>query len=707
MYPDLQQVRVVTFRAISRPLRGLLRHALRARWILANQGPRTLLLAIERRFQSRCRHPKPEISILDLHQPLEPLRFRACTAPAASIIVPMRGDRRLAHHCLASINTHPCVSPFEVILLGQHSGDATGTALPDWDNVRVVANPGPLGLGGTCERALELARGEFLVLLDEHTQVQAGWLDALIDTFDQRPDAGMVGCQLLDPEGRQLEAGGVVYSDGTVRGIGCLDDSCRPEYGYLRPVDFCAATALAIRRSLLTTLAAFDTDFARSRYAEVDLAFRARAAGYSVYYQPYSKVVYFGGENVVLDGRGPGEVFENESDRGRFCLRWQDALRSHAAPSESEEQALQRLVPKRAFVADFAIPTPDRDSGSLRMVNLLSILQEQGFSVTFASMGLEARQPYLSDLQKRGIECLYRPYETSIVEHLRQHGARYNLVVLGRLETAAELLPTALRWCPGAKVVFDTVDLHFKRVEREAELKRDARIRRIAKRTKEQELSMVAMAHTTLVVSVAEKALLTRELPGADVRVVSNIHRVYGNTVSFASRRDILFVGGFAHPPNLDAVLWFCQAVLPEILQVLPDVRFYVVGSDPPEDILALAGDHVSVLGYVRDIRPYLDNCRLSVAPLRFGSGVKGKVNQSLAHGLPVVATSIAAEGMFLAHGESVLIANDAPSFAKAVAHLYANEKLWNQLSAGGLAVMEEHFSFAVARKAVAELVSS
>ena len=361
---------------------------------------------------------------------------------------------------------------------------------------------------------------------------------------------------------------------------------------------------------------------------------------------------------------------------------------------------------RRALVVDYALPTPDRDSGSLRMVNLLAILKDEGFQITFASMGLEAREPYLSRLQKRGIECLHRPLEDLIVEHLRELGARYDLVILSHVLTAAELMHPTRRWCPTARILYDTVDLHHVRLAREARIRKDKGLARIARRVEREELSLAARADATLVVSAVEKTLLERAVPGADVRVVSNIHRTYGSAKPFEDRRNILFVGGFAHPPNKDAVLFFCREVLPTVLSRRPEMQLFVVGSDPPADVAALAGAKVHILGYVPDITPYLTDCRLSIAPLRFGAGVKGKINQSLAHGLPVVATSLAAEGMCLTDGDSVLIADQPQAFAEAVLRLYGNPNLWRRLSEGGLAVMEKRFGFAAARDALTGLLA-
>ena len=216
---------------------------------------------------------------------------------------------------------------------------------------------------------------------------------------------------------------------------------------------------------------------------------------------------------------------------------------------------------------------------------------------------------------------------------------------------------------------------------------------------------MIAQADDTLVVSEVERRVLAaRGAPGSGT-VVSNIHQIFGSATAFSERRDILFIGAFAHPPNTDAVRWLAAEILPLIHAKLPDLCCHVIGADPPADILASADDRLKIHGFVADVRPFFDACRLSVAPLRYGAGVKGKVNQSLAHGLPVVATSQAAEGMFLVDGESVLVADEAASFADAVIRLYGDEQLWDRLSVNGIDVMERHFSFAAARRSLEQLV--
>jgi GT2 family glycosyltransferase/glycosyltransferase involved in cell wall biosynthesis len=647
---------------------------------------------------------RPEL--LKLEEGFSPFAFPPATAPSVSIVIPVFNNWRFTLHCLAALQRQCSAHSFEVILVDDCSTDETPDRLSAFDNLRVLRNRENLGFVHSCNAGAAQARGTYLVFLNNDTQVQPGWLDPLIDTFAMCSDAGLVGSRLIFPNGRLQEAGGIIFRDASGWNYGHLDDPYKPEYSYLREPDYVSGASLAIRRDLFEQLGGFDERYAPGYYEDADLAFRVRAAGYRVYCQPLSRLVHFEGVSAGRnEGAGEGMKRYQAINREKFLDRWRDELESRGVRGQDLEKAKERRVKRRVLVVDKYMLTPDRESGSLRMLNLFSILQELGFKISFAPANLEAPEPYVSDLQMRGVECLYRPYVKSVAKHLEQHGAIYDLVILSRADAAAKVMPSARRYCANAKIVFDTTDLHFLRESRLAGLTGDRATRKVAEQRKRQELDLIGRADATLVVSEVERRLLEAEAPDAEVHLVSNVHRIFGSAKPFSARCDILFIGAFAHPPNTDAVRWLAGEILPLIHAELPDLCCHVIGADPPAKIRALANDQLVFHGYVPDVKPFFDGCRLSVAPLRYGAGVKGKVNQSLAHGLPVVATSQAAEGMFLEHGESVLVADDPASFATAVVTLYQDERLWNRLSEKGLEVMEQHFSFSAARRSLEQLI--
>jgi SAM-dependent methyltransferase/glycosyltransferase involved in cell wall biosynthesis len=347
----------------------------------------------------------------------------------------------------------------------------------------------------------------------------------------------------------------------------------------------------------------------------------------------------------------------------------------------------------RALVIDHRLPTPDRDAGSVRMVELVRQLQRLGFAVTFLPHNLYSMPPYDEQLRALGVELIVAPPMTSVSRYLAEEGGSFQLALVSRLHIATSCIDSVRELCSNAKLVFDTVDLQYLRLEREARLHHDSALTAKAGRVKAQELGIAARADATLVVSDVERDLLRREVPGLAVHRISMIEHIQDEVPDFESRKGLFFVGGFEHPPNVDAVLWFAADVFPEVRRHLPDATFFVLGSQIPEEIHALASAGIAVCGQVPEMQRFLRGCRLSVAPLRYGAGIKGKVTQSLAWGLPCVMTRVAAEGIDLSHGRDALITDDPMDFARCVVDLYRDRELWERVSVSGRQRIRERFS--------------
>jgi glycosyltransferase involved in cell wall biosynthesis/GT2 family glycosyltransferase len=356
---------------------------------------------------------------------------------------------------------------------------------------------------------------------------------------------------------------------------------------------------------------------------------------------------------------------------------------------------------RNALVVDHSMLTPDKDSGSITTLELIKSLQSLGFRVTFVPADLSRLEPYAEALEQAGIYCLTGRELPSVTSLLETDGARFDLVVLARVTVASSLVDPVRRLCPKATLVFESMDLHFLREQRAAQLSGSPEASRQSKATEKEELETIRRADITLVHSTLEAELLRQRVPEALVYVLPYVLEARGRGAPFSGRRDIVFVGGFKHHPNEDAVAFFVRDIFPRIRRTLPGVRFLIVGSDPTPAVRELARDDVLVLGHVPDLETVLDACVLTVAPLRFGAGYKGKVAMSLAHGVPVVLTEIAAEGMGLSHGREVLIADEPAAFADAVVRLHRDAELWSELSDRGLRFVTESFSPSAAREHV------
>ena len=634
-------------------------------------------------------------------QEIYPLSFPTTDSPHVSIIIPVYNNVLYTFSCLSAILEANDDVSYEVIVVDDQATDDTPTMLSQMKGIHVVTAPQNSGFIAACNLGRSAARAPILVFLNNDAQVRSGWLSAIVGTFRNMAKAGIVGAKLLYPSGQLQEAGGVIWADATGWNVGRLDDPSHPQWNYARQVDYTSGACLAIRTDLFDILEGFDAYYAPAYYEDTDLAFRARKMGFQVWYQPFCEVVHHEGITSGTD-ISQGIKRYQEINRHKFFRRWQEVLATHQLSATDLPAALTRYTRGRILVVDHMVPTPDRDSGSVRMSAILGLLREMGWHVTLLPENLFFVAEAVEPLQLQGIEVVYAPYVTKPETFLQERGSEFDLIWLSRVDVAERIIPWIKHYCSSTPIVFDTVDLHYLRLQRQAVLLDDNALMQEANKMRERELNLARQVQVTVVVSPIEQTLLTNEDPALRVEIVSNIHEPLVSTVSPHGRRGLLFVGGFSHPPNIDAIIYFSRHIYPIVRQRLGDVPLYIVGADAPAEITQLGRmDGVKVVGYVQDLTPWFEKVRLMVAPLRYGAGVKGKINLSMSYGVPVVASPIAVEGMYLHDGQDVLVADPENSevFSDAVAALYLDDALWEQISIKGLATLVEHFSSEMAQQ--------
>jgi GT2 family glycosyltransferase len=620
-----------------------------------------------------------------------------------SIVIPVFNKIEFTFQCLRSLLREVDFRETEVIVVDNASTDATRELLSHFRGlVRVLENEENRGFVDACNQGAAEARGSYLLFLNNDTVVEPGWLEALVETLERDARAGAAGSMFLYPDGRVQEAGAILWSNGEAFHYGWGRSPEDPRFGFAREVDYCSGASLIVRKELFDRLGGFDRRYAPAYYEDADLCMGVRSLGYKVVYQPASRVVHFEGATAGTDTRSGFKRFQ-VVNRSKFLDKWRATLEREHLPQDPSraERAANRKWATQVAVFDDRTPTPDRDAGSARMLFILRALKEWCHPV-LVTTSKQVWPEYERALWRDGIET------ASALDFKRlMRARRFRAAVVSRPDVAGALMGPIRRADPRTRVVFDMVDVHFIRFAREAELTGDPAAAREAEEYRKTETRLARASDLIWCNSDADQAAMSREARGVPSVVIPTMHRVREGGPAFDARENLLFVGNFRHRPNEDGVRFFVSEVLPLVRERLPGVELLLVGDNAPAEFAEYESAGVRVLGYVPDIEPLFARARVFVAPVRFGAGVKGKIGEALAHGLPVVTTKIGAEGMALRDGEEALIVDSPREFADAVLRLYDDAALWRRLSDNSRAHVERHFSPRVVGKVVNDSVRS
>ena len=344
---------------------------------------------------------------------------------------------------------------------------------------------------------------------------------------------------------------------------------------------------------------------------------------------------------------------------------------------------------KRALMSAYYVPEPDRDSGSRQLLHLMEFLQEAGWHVTFVATNGLGNKLSAQALQQRGV-ALFDGSRTPMTEVLAW--GQFDLAVFGFWPVAELHLPTIRRVSPATRVLVASIDLHFLRDSRRIFRQTEAEVTRLLDDDFGSqftgELNTYAAADAVLTVSQKE-ANLVNEFIGDPLLAhpVPDCEALDPSPLPYSKRRGIVLLGNYNHPPNVQAVEYFCREILPLVGQkTLARHPVSVIGTGLDETVRSFGRNlrHVKMIGWVPSVEPYLQAAQISVLPLRYGAGTKRKLVQTLMVRTPAVATSIAAEGLNLNDEEHVLIADAPSAFAAAMKSLVADQRLWERLARRG-----------------------
>lgn len=491
---------------------------------------------------------------------------------------------------------------------------------------------------------MKYAVGRYLAFLTSDTIVTPQWLRTALATFAIRHDVGAVAWQLRDAAGLLIDAGGV-SKDGAQSAYGSGNSPEESRFQYVRRVDHPSLDGLIIDRNAL------EGDATSTNGA-------LRAGGLCILYQPLSIAAYIG-----------KEAARDASPEDELAVR-----HPHGA----------RVV----LVMDTFVPFDDRDAGSRRILNIMALMRDLSYHVFFIPADGVAHEPYATRLRQRGIELV--EHNGDAASCIWRLPIPIDIAWICRPELATLYAPI-VRAATRARIVYDTVDLHHLRLQRaSAYTNQDTGWESV----REHELQLCASADAVVVTSPYERELLRES--GVAASVVPVMEPIVRDPPGLNERTGLLYVGNYTHAPNEDAVQYLCRDIMPRVWRKAPQINLTLAGADPTAAVRALRSARVRVPGKLTDLTPAFAATRISVAPLRYGAGLKNKIVQSMASGVPVITTAIGAEGLSLVSGEDAIVVDDPQGFADAILTLSEDDILWKRLAAAGCKAAERFTPAAV-----------
>ena len=611
--------------------------------------------------------------------------------PLTSIVIPVYNNLKFTLSCLHSIYGINSKAPFEVIVVDDCSQENYSVLLRHYPQVKLIRNQKNLGFLRTANRGAQEAKGEYIVFLNNDTEVLPFWLDELATALYHHPEAGMIGSQLIHMRtGTLQESGNLICKDGTMMPLGRGIDPNHPEFTFFKEVDFVSAASIILRKKVFDEMNGFDICYAPAYFEDPDLGLRLQNAGYHNYVMPLSRVLHY--EMISY-----GNTLEGACEKNRqfFFARWKDYLAKHSLYDSLQDFAnCRKFSRERLLYIDAETPMADRGSGGMDAIFFMEYFLKRGLDVVFHGEYTAFGTPkYTEILLRMGVECINQPHR-KVWEYLEAAGWCFKWLFISRVYQAQCFDSLLKRFCSQAHYIFNTVDLHFIREKLEADLRNDPKLRRQAKWTKMFELAVARNADATIVISQDEKRILENEYGMTNVWHIPQARPVAGRKEN-VKRKGAVFVGS-AHPPNMDGLRYFHDEVLP----LLPsDFHLTVVGealrdimSQKPEYRDLLQCPQFEFVGFVQDLGDVFNTAQLSIAPLRYGAGTKGKVASSMSFGVPCVSTNFGVEGTGMIPGKNIMLAKTPQEFADAIRKLCTDPVLWRKISDGGLEFLRSKY---------------
>ena len=617
--------------------------------------------------------------------------------PLISIIIPVYNNFKYTYNCIESIVKSNPKIPYEIIIADDMSTDSTKSIQKYFPNIHINKNKRDQGFVMNCNMAANLVKGKYIHFLNNDIQVENEWLSSLLKLIESDEKIGMVGSKIIYPDKTLQEAGGIIWKDGSGCNYGRGKDPEMGEYNYVKEVDYISGASILIKKSVWDEIGGFDKRYIPSYYEDTDLAFEVREHGYKVMYQPKSVVIHYEGISNGKDLKKGIKKYQSKNQK-KFIEKWKEKLKEQYEPQNIFNARDRSRNKKRILVIDRYIPNFDKDAGGRCIYMYLKIFQNIGLVVTLLGDNLQKYEPYTSILEQEGIEVLYgERYFSNLNKWLEDNLKHFNFIFLQRPDITIKYIYLIKNNNYTGKIFYFAHDLNYIRLYREYKITGNKATLNQSKFWEDLENKIFSEADVGYVVGTYEEKIIKEKFINKSIyniplytyeKQISNIEK------NFSKRKNLIFVGGFYHSPNKDAILWFTREIYPYILKKYPDMILHIVGSNVPNEIKNLETKNIKVDGYLsdEDLKSLYLKCRIAIAPLRFGAGVKGKIVEAAYYQIPLITTSIGIEGLNNSFG-TFLIEDNALKMAEVICSIYEDYIKLKKLSDLEKIFIEKYFT--------------
>ena len=627
--------------------------------------------------------------------------------PSLSVIIPVYGKLDFLARCLHSIQVAKTETTLEIIVVDDCGPESVSNIFSESRNgFKIIENKENLGFTNTCNAGAKVANGKYLCFLNSDTIVTDYWSDNLLNGFNLAKNVGVVGPRLLYEDGSLQESGGIVFSNGDAANIGKNESQDNSWFKYFKDVDYVSGAALTILASDFKKIGGFDKRFTPAYYEDTSLCLDVRhKLNKRVVVNPLASVIHHEGATNGTDESKGFKKFQ-VINKEKFVKKHKKDLKSYGKSYENLWWDRDKYIKGNVLIIDQCVPTPNEDSGSKDMDNILRGLLNQNFRPHLFALSNRGEIPEAYGYYEKGVHCIFGKENSSFRDFYKKFNSLYSLIIVSRVNSYEEVDKILKEFSPDSKKIFYTVDLHHVRLESEFNRTKSLEVLKESRSTKYSELQAIADCDKTVVLSDKEKNYLVNKhgIEPGKILVWPLIRSEFETLSSFKKSKDpkdIIFIGGFRHTPNTEAVKLLENEIVPITKDIFkknnvpfPGIKIY--GSNPNEYINNLKNKDIIYKGFIENEEDAFKNAKISLAPLPFGSGLKGKTLSSLIYRTPVVGSSFAFEGFQMLEKNTMVQSTlDAQEFAQKIFDTYIStdnidDSSWKDL----LNELEGRFSY-------------